>query len=48
MQNRMKEIVNHVDKVSPGISICPSSLPHVPHSASTGMNPAEERLALVG
>lgn len=30
MQNRMKEIVNHVDKVSPGGLDLPALLPHTP------------------
>lgn len=47
MQNRMKEIVNHVDKVSLGVWTCPR-WSHTPRSASTGTNTGEERLAWEG
>lgn len=47
MQNRMKEIVNHVDKVSPGVWTCPPCS-RTPRSASTGMSAVEERLVWVG
>lgn len=38
VQNRMKEIVNHVDKVSPGLWVCPPS-------SSVGTGEVPERLA---
>lgn len=41
MQNRMKEIVNHVDKVSPGLWTRPPS-------PSVGTEEVAERLAWVG